>query len=52
MGQNNQKLTQVLSDFLKVPIDSIHDGTRLDRSVFGSSIHLHRFYALLMQEGF
>lgn len=46
-----EKIKQIVSKYIKKPIDQIASETMLDRTAVSSSILLHRMYANLSEEG-
>lgn len=46
-----EKIKNIISGFIKIPVDEITEQTIIDRSVIVNSILLHRMYASLQKEG-
>jgi phosphopantetheinyl transferase (holo-ACP synthase) len=46
-----EKIKEIVSTYIKVPVDQIGMGTPIGRAALGNSILLHRMYARLGEEG-
>lgn len=47
-----QKVKEIVAEYIKIPIEEISESTIIDRSKVSSSIVLHRLYAKLAEEGY
>lgn len=47
----DEKIKNIISGYIKIPVDQINAQTRIDRSAVANSILLHRMYASLQKEG-
>lgn len=46
-----ERITKIVSEYTKIPIDQLQSETQIGRSVVGNSIILHRMYAAIAKEG-
>ncbi|MCA0396379.1 MAG: 4'-phosphopantetheinyl transferase superfamily protein [Bacteroidetes bacterium] len=46
------KLKEIISGYLKIPVSEISTATRIDRSAVGNSIYLHRMYGRIAEAGY
>ena len=47
----DEKIKNIISGYIKIPVDQINAQTMIDRSAVANSILLHRMYASLQKEG-
>ena len=48
----NENIKQIVSRYLKIPVEQINETTEIGRNALGNSILVHRMYAAIAKEGF
>lgn len=47
-----ENIKQIVANYIKIPVENVHEATEIGRSVLVNSILVHRMYAAIAKEGF